>query len=147
MSFRNISSWCIRNPVLPLVLFSGLLLAGIVSFIRMDINNNPDVSFPAVRVEVSQPSAAPSELDRGTEAFCSAAQAISHQRRLLPLVGNDLPGLTSPQSLQVTLVLRLHLLPDRLSRGPFCEHFFLIDVFDVRHKHLLFARTFFHLAV
>ncbi len=63
MSFRNISSWSIRNPVLPLVLFAGLLLAGLVSFMRMDINNNPDVSFPAVRVEVAQPSAAPSELE------------------------------------------------------------------------------------
>ncbi|MEZ5655239.1 MAG: efflux RND transporter permease subunit [Sphingobium sp.] len=63
MNFRNISSWSIRNPVLPLVLFAGLLLAGLVSFMRMDINNNPDVSFPAVRVEVAQPSAAPSELE------------------------------------------------------------------------------------
>lgn len=63
MSFRNISSWCIRNPVLPLVLFAGLMLAGVVSFMRMDINNNPDISFPMVRVEVAQPSAAPSELE------------------------------------------------------------------------------------
>ena len=28
MNFRNISSWCIRNPVPPIVLFVGLLLAG-----------------------------------------------------------------------------------------------------------------------
>lgn len=63
MSFRNISSWCIRNPVLPLVLFAGLMLAGVVSFMRMDINNNPDISFPMARVEVAQPSAAPSELE------------------------------------------------------------------------------------
>jgi multidrug efflux pump subunit AcrB len=63
VSFRNISSWCIRNPVLPLVLFAGLMIAGIMSFIRMDINNNPDISFPSVRVEVNQPSAAPSELE------------------------------------------------------------------------------------
>jgi len=63
MNFQNISSWSIRNPVLPLVLFAALLLAGIVSFIRMDINNNPDVSFPAVRVAVGQPGAAPAELE------------------------------------------------------------------------------------
>ncbi|MFO1261392.1 MAG: efflux RND transporter permease subunit [Sphingomonadaceae bacterium] len=78
MSFRNISSWCIRNPVLPLVLFSGLLLAGIVSFIRMDINNNPDVSFPAVRIEVTQPSAAPSELEtQVTQRVEAAVRGIS----------------------------------------------------------------------
>jgi len=63
MNFRNISSWSIRNPVLPLVLFAGLLMAGIVAFMRMDVNNNPDIDFPAVRVEVFQPSAAPSELE------------------------------------------------------------------------------------
>tara|TARA_R110000782_G_scaffold78293_3_gene155986 strand:- start:188865 stop:191957 length:3093 start_codon:yes stop_codon:yes gene_type:complete len=63
MNLRNISSWSIRNPVPPLVLFAALLLAGIVSFIRMDVNDNPDVSFPAVRVVVSQPGAAPAELE------------------------------------------------------------------------------------
>ena len=29
MNFRNISSWCIRNPVFPIVLFVGLMLAGL----------------------------------------------------------------------------------------------------------------------
>ena len=50
MSFRNISAWCIRNPVPPIVLFVLLLLAGVVSFNRMDVNDNPDVEFPAVQV-------------------------------------------------------------------------------------------------
>ena len=62
MNFRNISSWCIRNPVPPIVLFAGLLLAGIVAFMQMDVNNFPDVEFPAVQVTVSQPGAAPSEM-------------------------------------------------------------------------------------
>lgn len=59
---RNISSWSIRNPVPPIVLFVALTLAGIVSFIRMDINNNPDVSFPIAQVIITQPGAAPSEM-------------------------------------------------------------------------------------
>ena len=59
---RNISSWSIRNPVPPIVLFVALTLAGIVSFIRMDINNNPDVSFPMAQVIITQPGAAPSEM-------------------------------------------------------------------------------------
>ena len=63
MSFRNISAWCIRNPVPPIVLFVLLLLAGIVSFNRMDVNNQPDVEFPAVQVIVAQPGAAPTELE------------------------------------------------------------------------------------
>ena len=60
---RNISSWAIRNPVFPLVLFAALSLMGLVSFMRMDVNNNPDISFPMASVTVAQPGAAPSELE------------------------------------------------------------------------------------
>ncbi|HMG46610.1 MAG TPA: efflux RND transporter permease subunit [Allosphingosinicella sp.] len=63
MNFRNISAWSIRNPVPSLVLFVALTLAGIVSFLRMDVNDNPDIEFPAVSVVVSQPGAAPTELE------------------------------------------------------------------------------------
>ena len=63
MNFRNISSWAIRNPIPPIVLFVALLAAGIVSFMRMDVNGLPDVEFPVVVVSVSQPGAAPTELE------------------------------------------------------------------------------------
>jgi Cation/multidrug efflux pump len=46
MNFRYISSWCIRNPVFPIVLFVGLMLAGLISFARMQVNNAPDIDFP-----------------------------------------------------------------------------------------------------
>ena len=58
MNFRNISSWCIRNPVAPIVLFVGLMLAGLVAFARMQVNNNPDIDFPAAIV-IGQRSRAP----------------------------------------------------------------------------------------
>ncbi|CAH0348728.1 efflux RND transporter permease subunit [soil metagenome] len=78
MSFRNISAWAIRNPVTPIVLFVALLLAGVVSFMRMDVNNNPDISFPAVNVTVTQPGAAPSELEtQVTQRIEAAVRAIS----------------------------------------------------------------------
>ncbi len=63
MSFRNISAWAIRNPVPPIVLFLFLTVAGLVSFSRMDVNNNPDIDFPIVWISISQPGAAPSELE------------------------------------------------------------------------------------
>lgn len=63
MSFRNISAWSIRNPVPPIVLFLALTIAGFVSFSRMDVNNDPDIDFPIVWVSISQPGAAPSELE------------------------------------------------------------------------------------
>src|SRR6476646_7643020 len=63
MNFRNISSWCIRNPVGPIVLFVGLMLAGLVAFARMQVNNAPDIDFPAAIVSISQPGAAPNEVE------------------------------------------------------------------------------------
>jgi len=63
MNFRNISSWCIRNPVAPIVLFVGLMLAGLVAFARMQVNNAPDIDFPAAIVSISQPGAAPNEVE------------------------------------------------------------------------------------
>jgi multidrug efflux pump subunit AcrB len=63
MGFRNISAWSIRNPVPAIVLFVMLTVAGIVSFIRMDINDSPDIDFPAVSITITQPGAAPSELE------------------------------------------------------------------------------------
>ncbi|WP_296675123.1 efflux RND transporter permease subunit [Novosphingobium sp.] len=63
MNFRNISAWSIRNPIIPIVLFIGLLLAGVVSFSRMDVNDNPDIDFPAVNVTIAQPGAAPREIE------------------------------------------------------------------------------------
>ena len=75
---RNISAWAIRNPVPPIVLFVALTLAGIVSFLRMDINNNPDISFPAAQVIVSQPGAAPTELEtQVTQRIEAAVRGIN----------------------------------------------------------------------
>jgi multidrug efflux pump subunit AcrB len=78
MNFRNISAWSIRNPVAPIVLFIALTLAGVVSFLRMDVNNNPDISFPAAQVIVSQPGAAPTELEtQVTQRIEAAVRGIS----------------------------------------------------------------------
>jgi len=60
---RNISAWSIKNPVPPLVGFTLLLLAGVLSFRAMDINDQPDVEFPVAQVVVVQPGAAPEELE------------------------------------------------------------------------------------
>lgn len=63
MSFRNISAWCIRNPVPPIVLFVGLLLMGVISFATMEVTDSPDIDFPAATVAIVQPGAAPEEME------------------------------------------------------------------------------------
>ena len=63
MNFKNISAWSIRNPIPPLVMFFGLTVAGIVSFLMMGVQSDPDIDFPGAIVIIAQPGAAPSELE------------------------------------------------------------------------------------
>ncbi len=60
---KNISAWAIRHPVSPVVLFVVLFFMGVVAFVRLPVNQNPDISFPYVIVTVSQPGAAPPEIE------------------------------------------------------------------------------------
>src|SRR5882724_4788504 len=60
---KNISAWAIRHPVTPVVLFVVLFFLGVVAFIRLPINLDPDVTFPVVNVAIAQPGAAPTEME------------------------------------------------------------------------------------
>ncbi|MEW9854899.1 efflux RND transporter permease subunit [Novosphingobium sp. M1R2S20] len=109
MGLRNISAWSIRNPIIPIVFFFGLLVAGLVSFSRMDVNNMPDIEFPGVVVQVSQPGAAPSEIETqitqivegavrsipGIEEIQSTASEGSSQTLVFFNVGTDADDATN----------------------------------------------------
>jgi len=60
---KNISAWAIRHPITPIVLFVVLFFLGVVAFIRLPINLNPDISYPLVDVNIQQPGAAPTEME------------------------------------------------------------------------------------
>ena len=60
---RNISSWSIKNPVPAILAYTILTIAGIFSFVTMDVNDMPDIDFPAATVVVNQPGAAPTEME------------------------------------------------------------------------------------
>jgi hydrophobe/amphiphile efflux-1 (HAE1) family protein len=60
---KNISAWAIRHPVSPIVLFVVLLFMGTVSFLRLPVTLNPDITFPVVLVQVLQPGASPQEIE------------------------------------------------------------------------------------
>jgi multidrug efflux pump subunit AcrB len=79
MNLRNISSWCIRNPVVPIVLFIALMLAGMLTFSQMKVQNDPDIEFPLVIVSISQPGAAPTEIENQiTQKIEAALQSIQN---------------------------------------------------------------------
>jgi len=78
MNFRNLSAWSIRHPVVPIVIFVALMLMGIISFSRMEVQNNPDIEFPVVIVAITQPGAAPTEIETQiTQRIEGAVRAIS----------------------------------------------------------------------
>ena len=78
MNFRNISAWSIRNPVVPIVLFIGLTIVGIVSFMGMKIQGEPDIEFPGAIVSITQPGAAPTEIETQiTQRVESAVRSIN----------------------------------------------------------------------
>ena len=104
MNFRNISAWSIRNPVVPIVLFVGLVIVGILSFIRMDIQQQPDIEFPLAIVQISQPGAAPTEIENqitqrveaavrsitGVSSISSTASEGSSQTMIEFQIGEDI---------------------------------------------------------
>ena len=96
MSFRNISAWSIRNPVPSLVLFFMLTVFGMVSFATMQVNNDPDIDFPIVIVQISQPGAAPTELEN------QVTQKVEAAVRSLPGIDEINSNVTEGSS--VTLV-------------------------------------------
>ena len=77
MNFRNISAWSIRNPIVPLVLFIGLVISGLISFSGMKVQDNPDIEFPMVIVVIAQPGAAPTEIENQiTQRLEAAIQGV-----------------------------------------------------------------------
>jgi multidrug efflux pump subunit AcrB len=83
MNLRNISAWSIRNPIVPIVIFIGLTLAGIVSFMGMEVQDQPDIEFPMVVTSIAQPGAAPTEIENQiTNKVESAVRTISGVRTI-----------------------------------------------------------------
>ena len=83
MNFRNISAWSIRNPIVPIILFIALMIGGLLSFSQMEVQNQPDIEFPAVLVGISQPGAAPTEVENQiTQQIESAVRSVQGVKNL-----------------------------------------------------------------
>ena len=58
-----ISSWAIKRPLIPIVIFLGLVITGLMSFSRLPVNGMPNVNIPVVNVSVFLPGASPTEIE------------------------------------------------------------------------------------
>ena len=59
----NFSAWSIRNPVAPLLAFVILMVVGWQAFNALPITRFPNIDVPIMLVNVSQPGAAPAEME------------------------------------------------------------------------------------
>ena len=57
----NLATWSIHNPIPSILLFFFLTLAGIWGFNQLNIQNFPDMDYPAVLAVVEQPGASPAQ--------------------------------------------------------------------------------------
>lgn len=76
------STWAIKNPIPPILLFLLLTLAGIIAFIELPVTNIPNVVTPEVIVQIDQPGATPTELEtqvtRRVEGALASIPGVRH---------------------------------------------------------------------
>src|SRR3982750_2315994 len=79
---QSVSTWAIRNPIPPIVMFLLLTVAGIIAYVEMPITNMPNVVVPVVTVQVNEPGALPSEIEtqitRKVEGALATMQGVRH---------------------------------------------------------------------
>ena len=78
----NFSASSIRHPIPAILLFILLTVAGLISFSRMIIQEQPDIDFPIVFVTTSLPGASPQQLEsevaRQIEGTLSSVSQVRH---------------------------------------------------------------------
>src|SRR5690606_31811497 len=72
----NFVTWSIRNPVPVLMAFVVLVLGGLYAFPRLAIQDQPDISFPFIIVNVSYPGVPPTQME--TEITRKVEDAVSN---------------------------------------------------------------------
>lgn len=83
----NVSSYSIKNPLVAILLFVLLTLGGIYGFMKMKVQQFPDIDLPAVVVTVTLPGAAPSQLEndiaKKIENKLTSIEGVKHIRTTL----------------------------------------------------------------
>ena len=83
----NVSAYSIRNPLVAILLFVLLTLGGIYGFMKMKVQQFPDIDLPAVVVTVTLPGAAPSQLEndiaKKIENKLTSIEGVKHIRTSL----------------------------------------------------------------
>ncbi|PJJ98966.1 RND transporter [Lysobacteraceae bacterium NML75-0749] len=89
----NLSTWGIHHPVPSLMLFFILCVAGLWGFHKLPVAMFPDVAFPMTTVTISQPGAAPSQLE--TEVTRKVEDAVATLRDVKRLESTVVEGVST----------------------------------------------------
>jgi multidrug efflux pump subunit AcrB len=80
----NFATWSIRNPIPSILLFVLLTIAGIMGFHKLPIQNLPDIDLPTINITLTQPGAAPAQLEtevaRKVEDALATTSGLRHLR-------------------------------------------------------------------
>src|SRR5258706_554196 len=78
----NLATWSLRNPIPSVLLFCALGLTGVWGFAQLHVQNIPDVVLPTVNIDLTQPGAAPAQLEsqvaRKVEDSLANLQGLKH---------------------------------------------------------------------
>ena len=83
----NISAWSIRTPIPSILLFLVLTVAGLLSFTRLGVDENPNIDVPIVLVTATQVGASPAELEvQVTKKIEDAVSGLGQVRHIVSTV-------------------------------------------------------------
>ncbi|MCE5263452.1 MAG: efflux RND transporter permease subunit [Deltaproteobacteria bacterium] len=60
----NLSKFALRNPIAVLMLVLGVVLLGIISFVKLPVDMFPDITFPSISVGTFYPGANPQDMEK-----------------------------------------------------------------------------------
>ncbi|MFZ5593192.1 MAG: efflux RND transporter permease subunit [Pseudomonadota bacterium] len=87
----RISSWAIRHPIPPIVFFVVLCILGVAAYLKLPINNMPNIAIPIVQVTVVQPGSAPAEIETQiTRRIEGSVAGLGNIKRITSSVGGGI---------------------------------------------------------
>ena len=60
----NLAKFALRNPIAVLMLVLGVILLGVISFIKLPVDMFPDITFPSISVGTFYPGANPQDMEK-----------------------------------------------------------------------------------
>lgn len=87
----RLSSWAIRHPIPPIVFFVVLCILGVAAYLKLPINNMPNIAIPIVQVTVAQPGSAPAEIETQiTRRIEGSVAGLGNIKRITSSVGDGI---------------------------------------------------------